>query len=142
MEWSYGTTGIRSCKMGTYCEVEKGWWRFSRLVSVSNSFPKNVSLAEIIEQVQVSNKFEVDDYHLLHRNCWHFAAIVLRAIDSSMTTEHYLNLIYKINDFEWNSPVSGATWAAFRILQWGSTWSQFLSPILYRIMHPFDRLEA
>lgn len=143
IEWSYGQKGIRSCKMGTYPEnVEEGW-TFSRVVSVSSPLPKNdVSLTEIIEKFKESDKYKEDDYKLLHHNCWHFASTVLTTIDPSMTTEYYLNLIYKINDFEWNLPLSGTTWAAFRMLQWGSTWSGFLSPFLHGITHLWDPPEA
>lgn len=141
IEWSYGQKGIRSCKMGTYPEnVEEGW-AFSRVVSVSR-LPENTSLTEIIEELKQSDKYKEDDYNLLYHNCWHFAASVLHTIDSTMTKEQYINLIYKVNDFEWNLPLFGTTWATFRMLQWGSRLSGYLSPFLYRITHLWGPPEA
>ena len=140
LEWSYGQNGIRSCEMGAYPDIVEGWV-FSRVVSVSSPLT-NLSLTEIIEQMKESNKYKVDDYHLLRHNCWHFASTVLHTIDPSMTKEHYLNLIYKVNDFEWGVPLFGTTWATFHILQWGSRCSEFLYPIFHRITHLWDRPPA
>lgn len=137
LEWSYGHLGVRSCEVGKFSDMEEGW-TFSRMVSVANA-PSDLNLKETIDEVVAiaSRTFTEDAYHLVNNNCWHFASIVLDKI-CPKSNPHYLNLIFKINDFEWNAPniyIFGTTQVLFHLYQW-EDW------ISSRVMHLWDRLRA
>tara|TARA_B110000008_G_C16865740_1_gene522597 strand:- start:633 stop:1118 length:486 start_codon:yes stop_codon:yes gene_type:complete len=100
-EWAYGDNGIKSYTVGKfdveYPNIREAWY-FSRLISAC-LVPDDFSIEKYIEESKTI--YTGENYHLLNRNCWMFAANIIERADLK-TYKDTMSMIYKISDFEWN----------------------------------------
>ena len=112
-EWAYGRNGISSASVGHFSDGSDGW-AYSSMVSIGKNMSKR-SLSEIVDDLKPT--YTEEQYHLIQKNCWHFAAEVMQRTNKQ-SVDYYLKTIYKISDFEWNVPIVGTSWAIFSALSW------------------------